>query len=100
MACGHRHGAQRREAIRKLLEFWQDGRLVNTIRAVAAKGYREGSNQLQSPERLRLDIHLLEPLSFLLLAVAFYFGLKRLSSGSLAANINHRLADAHEKREA
>jgi hypothetical protein len=42
---------------------------------------------------------LLEPGSLLLLALAFYFGLKRLASASLAANLNRRLIDTQDKAE-
>lgn len=52
-----------------------------------------------SPEKLRFDFSLFEPLSLLLLAVAFIFGLKRLSTASLAANLNHRLIDVQDKAE-
>ena len=50
-----------------------------------------------SPNRLDLDFHLLELVSILLLAAAFWCGLQKLRYSILGTRINHQLNDSEEK---
>ena len=51
------------------------------------------------PQKIGWHFYLLEPLSLLLLVLAFFFGLRRLATSSLAARLNHRLIDVEDKIE-
>ena len=55
------------------------------------------SAQHYSPRRLDFDWPLLEPISLLLLALAFYFGLKRIEASRTVTQINHGLVDSEDK---
>jgi hypothetical protein len=55
------------------------------------------SAQHYSPRRLDFDWPLLEPISLLLLALAFYFGLKRIEASRTVTQINHSVVDCEDK---
>lgn len=49
------------------------------------------------PRRFGFDVHLFEPVSLLLLALAFFFGLQKLEHSVHGTHINHDLNDSEEK---
>src|SRR5688572_20911760 len=54
-------------------------------------------SQNYAPQKLALDFPLLEPISLLLIAAAFYFGIKRLEAARTLVTMNHQVADCEDK---